>query len=196
MQCHDVHEWMSLKLDGRLPPDQEREMHAHLASCVACAQEWATWRDLAALFEGAPPAEPPGDLVERVWSRVHARPRRSALLSSLAAVAVGLGVIGALFLAPWAPICRLVVGTLQIPGMLRVASAVVGDLVHPAAVMAEALRVVLRALLSPGSALAAMGYGLVLVAALAAWLRVVVFRNAGVVRWSESRLAGWDRSGR
>jgi hypothetical protein len=80
--------------------------------------------------------------------------------------------------------------------MLRVASAVVGDLVHPAAVMAEALRVVLRALLSPGSALAAMGYGLVLVAALAAWLRVVVFRNAGVVRWSESRLAGWDRSGR
>jgi len=196
MQCHDVHEWMSLKLDGRLPPDQEQEMQAHLALCPACAEEWATWRHLAVLFEGAPLAQPPEDFAVRVLAHLHAGPHWGALLASLVATMAGLIFIAALFLAPWAPICRLALSALQVPGMLQMASRLLADLVHPAAVAAEALRVALRALLTPQSALAALCYGAVFLAALVGWLRVAVFRTAGAVRWSDPQAADWDRLGR
>jgi len=174
MRCHDAHEWMSLKLDRRLPADLERELQAHLANCPACAEEWSTWQEIANLFEGAPLAEPPEDLAARVLLRLEARPHWSALLCSLLALLAGLVAISALFLAPWAQACSLALRVILTPGALGAISHAVADVVRPLALAAEAVRIAVRAVVTPKSALAALGYGAVLLAALAGWLRLVV----------------------
>lgn len=178
MLCHDVHEWMSLSLDRRLSPEQQRAMEAHLAGCPACAREWELWQEVAHLFAKAPLAQPPEGFTARVLSRLEARPQRGALLGSLLVTAVGVILIGALALAPWAQVCQVALLVVQAPGLLGVVAGAMADLIHPLAIVADVARVLLRTVATPPSALAALGYTMVLLAALAGWLRLVVLAPA------------------
>lgn len=177
MRCQQAHEWMSLKLDGQLPPAEGRALEAHLASCAECAETWAQWEQVASLFAEAPMAEPARDLVPLVLERIR-RPRAGAVAASVVTIGLGLAVLGLLILAPLAAACGMVATTAQVPGLAGTASGVLVSLTRTAAVVAEGMRLVLRALLTPRSAVAAAAYLCLAVAALAGWLRVVVLKRA------------------
>lgn len=77
MRCPDASEWMSLRLDGRLSPEQEKALEQHLAACPDCALEWGGMRLVASLLEAAEAAAPPPKLHQAVMARVR---RKSASL--------------------------------------------------------------------------------------------------------------------
>ncbi|HOG47813.1 MAG TPA: anti-sigma factor [Anaerolineae bacterium] len=176
MRCHEVHEWMSLRLDGCLPAAEERQLEAHLAGCPACTAAWAEWQEIASLFEGAPLALPPEDLTAKVLARVH-KPRWGAFAGSVIAMVAGLGLLGALLLWPLAGACSAAMTTAQMPGLLGVMAAALAQLLETATLLAGTGRIVLLALLTPHSAAAAMGYALLTMVALMGWLRMVSHRR-------------------
>lgn len=178
MRCHSMHEWMSLRLDGRLPAGETRALEAHLDDCAACAMEWARWQEIAGLFVGAPLAQPPADLTARVLARVSAQRRWQPLASSVVAMAAGFALLGLLTLWPLVGICDVAVTTARMPGTLGVASSVLAGLLQIAGMLAGAGRVLLRVVVTPQSVVVAVGYAAVLLAALAGWLRLVFGRRA------------------
>lgn len=80
MRCPDASEWMSLRLDGRLSPEQEKALEQHLTACPNCALEWEGMQLLASLLESAEAAAPPPTLHQAVMARVR---RKSAALRYL-----------------------------------------------------------------------------------------------------------------
>lgn len=59
-----------------LEPSEEVQLGQHVRACESCSRELEALREGAALFAlSSPPAEPPGDLRERVLALAAARPR-------------------------------------------------------------------------------------------------------------------------
>ena len=177
MHCRQVHEWMSLELDGQLPPAETLALQAHLASCEDCAEVWARWQGIASLFAEAPMAQPPEDLVERVLVRVQ-KPRWSALAASLAVMGAGLALLVLLALAPLATACSTAVATAQAPGVLSAAGGALGSLVRAATILVQGAGLVLRAVLTPRSVALAVVYAVAAAAVLVGWLRVAILKPA------------------
>jgi anti-sigma factor RsiW len=69
MNCRTAERWLLSRHDGRLSPDKERKLKAHLRSCPRClAMENAYMALLADLVrEEAPPPQP------RFWERLEAK---------------------------------------------------------------------------------------------------------------------------
>lgn len=183
MRCPEFRDWMSLKLDGRLGPDEEWQFTAHLDVCPTCAQEWRLWQDIGDLFTAPPMVEPPEDLAAQVMVRIRHGPHRGAVWGSLALLTVGAAVLVGLFiLLPLADFCALAVTAAQSPGLLAVVVSALAHLLEVAAMLAEACRLLAWGIVHSPSLLATLVYLLVAVGAMAAWLRVAVFRKAPLLR--------------
>ncbi len=172
MRCQEVREWMSLRLDGSLPADQERQLDLHLDGCAVCAEEWARWQEIASLFEAAPLLQPPEDLTARVLVRIQ-KPRPRVIVGGLTVMALGLAVLGLLLVAPLVGTCGMAIRTAQTPGMLGIVVSVLSALVEFTAIVARVGRTLLLAVMTPQSAAVAMGYAAAFIVALAGWLRLV-----------------------
>lgn len=61
---------MSVALDNEATPAELNRLHAHLRSCVPCAQAWEMWLGLDQRLASAPAIAPPADLADRVMARV------------------------------------------------------------------------------------------------------------------------------
>lgn len=177
MRCQQVHEWMSLKLDGQLPAGEAQALEAHLAACAECAETWAQWEEIAGLFVEAPMVEPEHDLAPLVLERLR-RPHPARIAASAMAVGMGLALLSVLIMAPLVTACGMAVTTAQTPGLAGMASGVLANLVRTVAVVVEGVRLVLRAVLTPRSLALVAAYACLAVAALAGWLRVVVLKKA------------------
>ncbi len=179
MHCHELHEWMSLKLDGRLPDAEARRFEAHLKDCSACAEEWRLWQEIGDLFAGAPSVEPPQDLAARVMVRIQRQPRPAALGGSLLAMGLGLAVLGGVAAVPMLVVaCLTVATTAETPGLLAIAASAAAHVLEIAAAAAEALRLLLWAAVRSPSAVMAPVYAFVTAGILVIWLRVAIFRRA------------------
>jgi len=72
---------MSLRLDGRLDPEREGELQAHLAECQTCHQQWEAMSWACSVLEGEPSISPPPDFTAKVGLRLqHRELRRGRLL--------------------------------------------------------------------------------------------------------------------
>jgi len=178
MRCPELREWMSLALDGRLPAEARCLLEAHIAVCPDCAWEWERWQEIGALFDGAPTLEPPAGLTERIMARIPARPRRGAPASRLAAVALGLAVLGdlaALAIVPsLAAACATVAASQVLPGALAVLLRLGLHLLRVVAALAEVGWALLWASVRSPVLGGMIIYIAVALAVLAAWVRVVL----------------------
>ena len=59
MNCSDFKEWIPERVSGELTPEQKQEMDTHQASCSACRQAVAEWRQMESLLRSSWPAEDP-----------------------------------------------------------------------------------------------------------------------------------------
>jgi predicted anti-sigma-YlaC factor YlaD len=188
MRCLEWQEWMSLKLDGRLPAEQQRRLALHLDDCLACRQVWQHWQELDSLFSGATLAQPPEDLAARVMARIERRPRPTALGGSLVVLAVGLAALATVLILPLvARLCLMSTTTTDPAGALPVLVAAAASLWEVVRMAAEAARLFLWAGLSSRTLVAALAYVGVALAAVAVWLRVAVFPKAQGVAWPSGR---------
>lgn len=178
MRCLELHEWMSLKLDGRLAATEEADLQRHLDSCAACSQAWRRWQQVEALFAGAPMAQPPADLVQRVMARLDRRPQPRAVGGSVLVMGLGLATVAAALAVPvvlW--LSGAVVALAGLPGVLTAACDAAMDLWAVALTVAEAARLLLWAVLSSPSLLVAPIYAALALAMAAVWVRVAVVRH-------------------
>ncbi len=182
MHCHELHEWMSLKLDGQLPDAEERRFEAHLRECRTCAEEWCLWQEIGGLFAGAPAAQPPQDLAARVVLRIQRQPRPAALGGSLLAMGLGLAVLGVVLVVPVLVAACLAIATAaaEAPGLVAIGASAAAHLLEIIAALVEAVRLLLWAAVRSPSALMALVYAAVTAGILVVWLRVAVFRSAPV----------------
>jgi len=181
MHCHELHEWMSLKLDGQLPDTEEHRFEAHLRDCRACAEEWRLWQQIGDLFAGAPAVQPPQDLAARVVLRIQRQPRPAALGGSLLAMGLGLAVLGAVLVVPLLVAACLAIATVaEAPGLVAIGVSTAAHLLEIVAALVEAVRLLLWAAVRSPSALMAPVYAAVTAGILVVWLRVAVFRAAPV----------------
>jgi anti-sigma factor RsiW len=179
MQCLEWQEWMSLRLDGRLPDEQQRRLASHLGDCLACRQVWQQWQEVDSLFSAAAMVQPREDLAARVMARIERRPRPTALGGSLVVLAVGLAALVAVSILPLVARILLVSTTAADPaGALPALVAAAASLWEVACMATEAARLFLWAGLSSRTLVAALAYVGVALAAVAVWLRVAVFRKA------------------
>lgn len=91
MKCQDVSRLLDSSLPGSLDRARHAAIEAHLATCPACREDWANWRDIAAL---AVPAMP-GTLRTRIAAVLPAQRRRPARPSLRPIVVTGLLLAGA-----------------------------------------------------------------------------------------------------
>ena len=76
-EAHEEYGWlMSLALDHLLDDDEERDLHAHLASCEPCSQQWQLWQRVDQQFTMPPILMPPVDLAAQVEARINATEQR------------------------------------------------------------------------------------------------------------------------
>ncbi len=67
---------MSLALDDLLDGDEERDLHAHLAVCEPCNQQWQIWTQINQQFQMPPILLPPVNLAAQVDARISAAEKR------------------------------------------------------------------------------------------------------------------------
>ena len=87
MNCSESQPLLQDFLDGRLRPNEEREVEAHLSSCAACKQELALYRQVFDALATEP--DPDVQLTESIMAKVAAEQatRRPDLWSVWTAVA-------------------------------------------------------------------------------------------------------------
>jgi predicted anti-sigma-YlaC factor YlaD len=112
--CEVYRQWMSLKLDGLLPSDQERSLEAHLATCAACRAEWEALQFVSCLLGDQPMVPAPPGFAARVERRLatgKTARRRGVIgaavlaLGTLSLATLGLSSLAGLFLQLW-PLLR------------------------------------------------------------------------------------------
>ena len=74
MRCETASEWMSLHLDGQLPPVQVALLEAHLKGCDVCRREWAALQQISTILSAAPAVRPRPGFAERVMHRLGQEP--------------------------------------------------------------------------------------------------------------------------
>ncbi len=86
-------DWMQTALDEPLPPDQQTQLDAHLATCAECAAQWAALTAFERLFSAEPKAAPRAGFTGRFRARLAQRHSRPTTMWG--ALALGVGAVGA-----------------------------------------------------------------------------------------------------
>lgn len=177
MQCSKWDEFMSLRLDGLLSPDQQQQLQAHLADCQNCREQWAALSALSVRLKAEPPAVPAFGFTARVTARLEQREARRRRLYS------GIGVcVGSLALWTVAALAVLLLFSLWQPALRAIVVDVGLALLKSAfvllSVFGQALWVLIHALLSSPVVLLLVGHIMLAVALAVFWTRVV-FRRWG-----------------
>ena len=68
--CRDIQEIISAYLEGAVPPDQERLVSGHLASCPGCSAVLEDLRKTVELVKGLEEVEPPPWLAQKIMAHV------------------------------------------------------------------------------------------------------------------------------
>lgn len=95
-------DWMNLALDEALPAESRPQLHAHLAECPACAEQWEALKRVHTLFEAEPLAAPRAGFTGRFKARLrqqNSRPRTVWGFITLGVSAVGTSVVSMVLLA-------------------------------------------------------------------------------------------------
>ena len=72
MQCEDARESLSAWIDDALPPDRQRLIGAHVATCAACRVIAEDYRRIGRRLQAIGREPPPADLAERISARIAA----------------------------------------------------------------------------------------------------------------------------
>jgi hypothetical protein len=124
MNCEEVQELLGRFHDGELGPADRAAIELHLASCAVCPGELAAIAELSELARATCPAEPPGDL----WNRIELELARSGRFRSRStsrvpwmwrAAAVAALVILVAGSAWWARLARKQAPSQVVPEMAR-----------------------------------------------------------------------------
>jgi anti-sigma factor RsiW len=109
MTCKTFEELLSAYVEGELSAAERSEMDGHIASCPACAELLAFFREAEGALAGFPEVEPGPELMARLYA-IPARPTgfralvdffvRPALQPVFAAVSVLLVAVSFIFLTP------------------------------------------------------------------------------------------------
>ncbi len=75
--CNSIRAQFSAYLDGAMTGVAMQEVAAHLDSCPACAQEFASWRQMQQMLSDIGPAKAPADLALRLRVALSQEERRS-----------------------------------------------------------------------------------------------------------------------
>lgn len=181
MRCLEAHEWMSLKLDGRLSVAEQSQLDAHLNCCPACAEQWRQWQEIDALLAGTPMVPAPSRLAVQVLARIQRRPRWGALWGSVVLLSLGLVLLCMLYAVPaLGQFYSVVTTAAETPGIVAVLISGAMHILAVVGTIAEMGRLLLRAILTSRSVLIAALYVFIVLATLAVWLRVVVFRTTSL----------------
>ena len=120
--CGPVRDVLSAYLDGHVSPDAHDEVTAHLATCDACRNVLASYREASIQLRGAAPLSPVAALLERAGGILqggvlHTTGTAATIASSAAIVAAGGGglVVAHHFVAP-TPVGSAAVATQASPG--------------------------------------------------------------------------------
>jgi hypothetical protein len=89
---------MSLALDEMLSPNEEADLHQHLAQCPACAGTWAAWFGLHERFVAEPAALPAVGFGERFELRRLQQVRRRRLWMGSVVAFMAMALWGTLLL--------------------------------------------------------------------------------------------------
>ena len=179
MRCLELREWMSLRLDGRLAAPEAALLEAHLDSCPACSQEWRRWQAVESLFRGAPMAQPPEGLAERVMARLRRRPEAKALGGSVAVMGLGLAIVMAVLVVPLVVALGPAVATaVEAPGVLASACGAAASLVGVVVTVVEAARLLVWAVLNSPSLLVASVYAALALGMRRPWTERTAGRSA------------------
>lgn len=120
--CGPVRDVLSAYLDGQLSPDAHDAAAAHLATCDACREVLASYREASVQLRGAAPLSPVAALLERAGAifqggLLHTTGTAATIATGAAIVAVGGGglVVAHHFVAP-TPASSAAVATQAAPG--------------------------------------------------------------------------------
>lgn len=192
---HDYGEQMSLMLDGRLSARERAALQAHLAACDACRARWAAFQQIDRVLAGAAKASPAPGFAARFATKLArhgtkrvTRPSRRAAGGRLFAgigvlvagvVALALLVVPAL-LAAWEWLGNLIGGA---SSLWSSAAANMPSVASYWLELTARWLVTLRALGEAGESVASvlaasggpivMGYMLMLIVVIAAWVSVM-----------------------
>jgi anti-sigma factor RsiW len=124
MECQELSEMMSARLDGGLAPAEERLLEEHLASCSACREQWRRFVAVDAVLSAASMVSAPAALSADVLARLDRRLRiRRGLVGGLG-LALGSAAVAAAVIVPLG---------LQLVGLLGIAPALIEGLPETAA---------------------------------------------------------------
>ncbi len=177
MQCSEISEWMSRRLDSGLSQEQVTQLKVHLARCAACGEEWETLRSLSSQLRAEPLVTPAAGFTARVMQRLqqrHAHRRRlygsvSVLMGSVGLWSVAAIAVALLFIALWQPLIRIVVLDVLRPLVAKALSILV--------ILAQALYAVIHELSMRPTWLLLLGYALLALGLTVLWAHVVLRRR-------------------
>lgn len=87
--------YMSLALDGLLDTGDHQRLEQHVATCVACRQEWEAMQQISALFEASALVGPPLGFAIRVERRLAAKKKQQReFFGGLAVLTGSLSLVG------------------------------------------------------------------------------------------------------
>jgi predicted anti-sigma-YlaC factor YlaD len=75
MDHQDAQELFSDYLEGELPPEQQRELTAHLEGCEPCQREFSVFQQTLRSLSGLQILSPPEGFVGKVQQRIYRRSR-------------------------------------------------------------------------------------------------------------------------
>lgn len=98
-ECEDVRELLSAWLDGELPAETARTVHAHVAACARCANEQQHLAEVRSLLRALPTRQTPEPVRTELFAAAQAREatgrtRQVAVAAALAAAVVAGGAVG------------------------------------------------------------------------------------------------------
>jgi len=86
---------MSLAIDGLLDHGDRQKLEQHVATCLACGQEWEAMQQVSALFEASPMVGPPLGFAVRVERRLaDKKKQRREFFGGLAVLTGSLSLVG------------------------------------------------------------------------------------------------------
>ncbi len=68
MNCRRAEQWLSMAMDGELPPKQEALLREHLAGCASCRALQEEWASLSRALKSGP--APEAQTAEAAWADV------------------------------------------------------------------------------------------------------------------------------
>lgn len=97
--CEDVRELLSAALDGELPAETARTVHAHVVVCARCADEQQHLAEVRSLLRALPTRQTPEPVRTELFAAARAREatgrtRQLAVATALVAAVIAGGAVG------------------------------------------------------------------------------------------------------